>query len=70
MRIRRGHFACGNVHLAAQMLDDADAEQNNDVRPEARLCGRASGPAYASGLFRHAILPLRCCRPERPAWAW
>jgi len=49
----------GTVHLAAQLLDDADAEQNNDVAPETRLVWRArpSLPARP-GIYRNAILPL------------
>jgi adenylate cyclase len=49
----------GTVHLAAQMLADADAEQNNDVRPEARLVWplQADLP-MRPGVFRNAILPL------------
>jgi len=47
------------VHLAAQLLDDADAEQNNDVAPEARLLwpARASLPTRPVA-FHNAILPL------------
>jgi len=49
----------GTVHLAAQMLADADAEQNNDVRPEARLLWPAQADLpTCPGVFRNAILPL------------
>jgi adenylate cyclase len=51
--------AAGTVHLAAQLLDEADAEQNNDVRLETRLLwpARPTLPARP-GAFHSAILPL------------
>ncbi|HJX52754.1 MAG TPA: CHASE2 domain-containing protein [Polyangia bacterium] len=49
----------GTVHLAAQLLADADAEQNNDVAPEARLLWPAQLSLRARpGVFHNAILPL------------
>jgi adenylate cyclase len=49
----------GTVHLAAQLLDDADAEQNNDVKLEARLLWPARlGLPARPAIFHNAILPL------------
>jgi adenylate cyclase len=54
-----------NVHLAAQLLDDVDAEQNNDVAPEPRLLWPAQPNQSTRPItFHNAILPLAVLQAE------